>query len=110
MRAPPEAGGMRTWMVIPLMIAQVLPVGTAAAGPPAWWGFDVASLDGMGNNRAHPGWGRAGTPYLRLAPPHYADGVGAPVAGPNPRYVSNRVFNDTGQPLFSARGVSQWAA
>jgi hypothetical protein len=29
-------------------------------------------------------------------------------AGPSPRYISNRVFNDVGQNLFSERGVSQW--
>ena len=28
--------------------------------------------------------------------------------GPSPRYVSNRVFNDGGQNLFSENGVSQW--
>src|SRR6185437_7017310 len=66
------------------------------------------SLDGHANNLRHPAWGRAGTQYLRVAPAHYADGVSAMVAGPAPRRVSNRVFNDIGQNLFSARGLSQW--
>ncbi len=66
------------------------------------------SLDGSGNNVAHPGWGTAGTPYLRLAAPNYADGRGSMVRGPSPRYVSNRIFNDVGQNLFSENGVSQW--
>jgi hypothetical protein len=73
-------------------------------------GFEYQSLDGTGNNRAHPEWGAAGVAYSRVAPARYTDGVGAPVSGPNPRYISNRVFNDTGQRLSSGRGVSQWAA
>ena len=82
--------------------------GAVGARPAGLAGFEVQSLDGSGNNRAHPEWGQADTAYLRLAPAQYADGLGVPVDGPNPRYVSNRVFNDTGQSLFSGRGVSQW--
>jgi hypothetical protein len=67
------------------------------------------SLDGSGNNLSHPDWGRAGTPYLRVAPPRYADGIGAMAGGPPPRYVSNRIFNDVGQNLFSENDLSQWA-
>jgi hypothetical protein len=66
------------------------------------------SLDGYQNNLAHPAWGEAGTSYLRLAEPNYADGTGSMVAGPSPRYVSNRIFNDVGQNLFSENGVTQW--
>jgi len=68
----------------------------------------LRTLDGSANNRRHPDWGRAGTPYTRVAPASYADGVGAMVAGPEPRYVSNRIFNDRGQNLFSENGVTQW--
>jgi hypothetical protein len=82
----------------------------ASATAEASTGFEYQSLDGTGNNRAHPEWGTAGAAYLRVAPARYADGIGVPVSGPNPRYVSNRVFNNTGQRLSSARGVSQWAA
>jgi hypothetical protein len=98
---------MRAYLVIPLVIGQVLATGTATAQP-AWRQFEVRSLDGWGNNRTHPDWGQAGTNYLRLAPARYVDGIGAPVGGPNTRYLSNRVFNDVEQNLFSARGVSQW--
>ncbi len=66
------------------------------------------SLDGSGNNRLLPTRGQAGTAYIRLAPARYADGRSAPVAGPNARYVSNRIFNDTAQNLFSENGTSQW--
>src|SRR5690348_14890041 len=66
------------------------------------------SLDGGGNNVKHPSWGEAGTQYLRVAPPNYADGVSAMVSGPPARRISNRIFNDVGQNLFSERGLSQW--
>jgi Animal haem peroxidase len=66
------------------------------------------SLDGSGNNRRHPTWGQAGTNYSRVADANYADGIGAPVEGPDPRYVSNRVFNDVHQNVFSENDVTQW--
>src|SRR3954470_19171679 len=66
------------------------------------------SLDGSGNNLAHPTWGQAGAQYLRVAPATYADGIRKPVAGPPTRYVSNRIFNDGAQNLFSEHRVSQW--
>jgi hypothetical protein len=69
----------------------------------------IASLDGSGNNLVHPHWGQANQPYARVAEASYADGVGAMVEGPSPRYVSNRVFNDVAQNLFSENGVTQWA-
>ena len=80
-----------------------LAVWTSPAGA-----FEVRSLDGSGNNLAHPAWGRAGTPYLRQAPARYADGAGAPAGGPSSRYLSNRVFNDLDQDILSPRDVSQW--
>ncbi len=39
---------------------------------------DFRSVDGLGNNLAHPDWGSAGTDLIRIAPPAYADGVSAP--------------------------------
>src|SRR5438445_12625060 len=69
---------------------------------------EIRTLDGTGNNLLHPDWGRAGTQYLRVAPPHYADGVNAMVAGPPARYVSNRTFNDGAQTIFSGMGVYHW--
>ena len=42
----------------------------------------VRSLDGKGNNLLHPDWGQAGTQYLRVAPPNYADGVSTMVERP----------------------------
>ena len=68
----------------------------------------VRTLDGSGNNVAHTAWGQAGTPYVRLGPANYADGVAAMQGGPSPRRISNRVFNDVGQNLFSENKISQW--
>ena len=67
------------------------------------------TLDGSRNNLDHPTWGMAGVQYRRVAPANYADGRGQPVTPAAPdRYVSNRIFNDTSQNLFSENGVSQW--
>jgi hypothetical protein len=70
--------------------------------------FAFRTLDGSGNNFLHPAWGRAGTVYLRVAPTDYADGISSMASGPSMRYVSNRVFNDVGQNIFSETGVTQW--
>jgi len=70
--------------------------------------FAVESLDGSGNNTNHPTWGQAGLSYARVGPVRYADGVGQPLTGPNPRMVSNRVFNDKAQNVFSERRVDNW--
>ncbi|HEY6892440.1 MAG TPA: peroxidase family protein, partial [Solirubrobacter sp.] len=69
---------------------------------------DERSLDGGGNNVAHPTWGQVGQPYSRVAPAAYADGVGKPLTGPPARRLSNRIFNDGAQNLFSENGVTQW--
>ncbi|MFB9659046.1 peroxidase family protein [Glycomyces mayteni] len=90
-----EAGGRGNRPARPVELSRALP-------------FDIASLDGTGNNEAEPDWGAAGQPYQRLAPAAYADGVGAMQEGPDPRYVSNRVFADDHVNLFSERGLSQW--
>jgi hypothetical protein len=66
-------------------------------------GFEVESLDGSGNNVAHPDWGRASRPYARVGPARYADGIARPVDGPNARAISNRIFNDTNANIVSER-------
>src|SRR2546422_2706284 len=77
--------------------------------PGAAMSIAVRTLDGSGNNARHVDWGSANTQYLRVGPTGYADGLGAMVGGPSARYVSDRIFNDLGQNLFSENGVSQWA-
>jgi len=70
--------------------------------------FTIANLDGGSNNTANPTWGQANRPYPRVAPVAYADGVSAPSTGPNARAISNRIFGDTNQNVFSERRVTQW--
>ena len=60
--------------------------GPGALGP-------VPSLDGKGNNLAHPMWGAAGAALLRFAGVGYADGISTPAGEnrANPRLISNTV-------------------
>ncbi|MCU7730767.1 peroxidase family protein, partial [Actinoplanes sp. KI2] len=86
------------------VVTTVVMAGLAMTGPAvAAVPFEVQTLDGTGNNVANPTWGKAGTPYARVAAARYADGISQEVAGPNARYVSNRVFNDINQNVFSER-------
>jgi peroxidase len=96
-----------------LIVAVTAAIASAAVtesvpGNTAFPSFEVRSLDGSGNNQAHPQWGAVGSEYTRVGRAHYADGVSAQVNGVNARFVSNRIFNDVGQNLFSEREVSQW--
>ena len=98
-------------LVLALLACALIAAGPAAAGRAQGSAIvsEPRALNGSGNNREHPEWGEAGSRYVRLAAPRYADGISEPVSGPNPRYVSNRVFNSLGVDLFSPRNVSQWA-
>ncbi|HEY6583598.1 MAG TPA: peroxidase family protein [Gaiellaceae bacterium] len=86
------------------MLAALLVLVPIASGVPS----SSRAMDGSGNNAGNPSWGQAGTQYIRVAPANYADGVAKPVSGPNTRYISNRIFNDRAQNLFSENNVSQW--
>ena len=79
----------------------VVPAGTAVA-------VVNCSLDGGGNNVVQPQFGQTNQQYLRVGAANYADGIVRPVAGPPSRRVSNRIFNDVGQNLFSERNISQF--
>lgn len=74
---------------------------------------EFRSIDGSGNNRAHPSWGKAGSTEYRMVPAVYADGVSAPAGAdrPSPRAISNAVCAQTGS-IPNAAGVSdmvwQW--
>jgi hypothetical protein len=70
--------------------------------------FEQRALDGFGNNQNNPTWGQSGVQYRRNAAARYADGIARQVGGPSPRFVSNRIFNDVAQNLFSENQVSQW--
>jgi hypothetical protein len=86
--------------------------GGASAAPDAGVGvnavIEAQSLDGSGNNLANPTWGQAGRPYSRVAAPRYVDGRSQPFGGPNSRAISNRVFDDVAQNVFSERDVTAW--
>jgi hypothetical protein len=104
-----KEGHMRS--IVTSVLLGVLLLGPAAAQSPAAGVTRTAlarTLDGSGNNVRHPTWGESGIQYVRVAPANYADGAGKMVAGPPARYVSNRIFNDVGQNLFSENGVTQW--
>jgi hypothetical protein len=75
---------------------------------------EFRSMDGEGNNIAHPEWGKAGMPLIRhMMPCAYEDGVQEPpqTGLPGPREISNAVVASPGQRL-NAAGVSgfiwQW--
>lgn len=70
---------------------------------------NVPSLTGYDNNPLQPAWGSSELPYRRVAASAYLDGIEALLQGPNVRYISNRVFADGAQNIFSENGVTQWA-
>jgi hypothetical protein len=70
--------------------------------------WEAQSLNGVFNNPLSPTAGSAGIRYLRIGSARYADGRSQPVSGPDARFVSNRIFNDTHVNVFSDRGVTQY--
>lgn len=104
-RGAPARGFAAT--AVACLLTALLCASAQAAGSTAI-SFEAPSLNGHGDNLEHPEWGEAGSDYVRIAPARYADGVGEMVEGPNPRYISNRIFNSLEVALFSERNVSQW--
>jgi hypothetical protein len=91
------------------LIGSALGAAGAAAADPPLATLVVRSVDGADNNLQHRTWGQAGQAYRRLAAANYADGKSVQVIPARPdRYVSNRIFNDVGQNLFSENHLSQW--
>jgi hypothetical protein len=98
---------MRRQLSLTVAVSALLILAAPLAAP-SDSGIEFRSLSGSGNNAAHSDWGKAGVPYSRVAVPTYAFGDGNTMeGGPSARYVSNRIFNDIGQNLFSENGVSQ---
>ncbi len=52
---------------------------------------DYRSIDGTGNNLAHPKWGSTDEQLLRMAPAEYGDGISTPAGADRPgaREISN---------------------
>jgi Animal haem peroxidase len=112
-RGPDGARSRRLKRPLTFAFAALLVIGGSAvtagsASADEALGFEIQSLDGHGNNLDHPEWGQSGTNYSRLRPGRYSDGRGGMIRGPNPRRVSNRIFNDSHQNLFSESSVTQW--
>jgi peroxidase len=78
------------------------------ATPLATFTFEARSLDGSGNNVNNDDWGEAGSEFHRVGDPNYADGISQMVGGPSARHISNMIFNDLGQNIFSENNISQW--
>jgi hypothetical protein len=71
------------------------------------------SIDGSGNNLAHPDWGSVGQDLLRIAPAQYGgNGSGSVLAGanrPSPRLISDVLATDaTDGSLPNSRFMSDW--
>ena len=66
------------------------------------------TLDGSSNNLRDWQLGMAGTPFTRVDDAAYADAVSEMESGPDPRYISNRIFNDLAENIFSESGVTHW--
>jgi hypothetical protein len=105
---PPGGGAMPRILVSTLTLLVLSVQGCVSNAAHVEWQVEWRSLNGSRNNRLQPTWGRAGTPYLRVAKADYADGIGRMKGGPPARYLSNRIFNDTGQNVFAEHGISQW--
>lgn len=89
----------RLLLVSAVSAALLLGLSASTAKPATSWNSDVRSFNGDG------------TQYTRVAPANYTDGASGMQAGPNARLISNVVFNDLGQNLFSENNLSQfvWA-
>ena len=83
-----SSAGALAWMeqLEPRSMMSVNPVGA----PPAPL-LPAESIDGIGNNVAHPTWGSTGQDLLRLSPAAYGDGISTPSGADRPgaRLVSN---------------------
>jgi hypothetical protein len=74
---------------------------------PALEAVGYRPIDELGNNRANPDWGRAGTDLLRLAPVGYADGISAPSLpqDQSARAISN-ILNNQADPNNPAQDLN----
>ncbi|MDX1684452.1 MAG: peroxidase family protein [Saprospiraceae bacterium] len=68
------------------------------------------SIDGTGNNLAHPEWGAVGTNQLHYGTVGFDDGVSSPAGytRPNPRAISNVLFEQAGL-INDATNLSDYA-
>jgi hypothetical protein len=70
---------------------------------------DYRSIDGSGNNLAHPTWGTVGEGLRRFAAPAYGDGISTPAGAsrPSAREISNLFFHHhLAEDIFNEEGMS----
>lgn len=68
--------------------------------------IEFRSIDGSGNNLPNALLSAAGTGFTRIGPARFADGISAPVDGPNPRMISNVVVGEGDPAVANPQGVS----
>ncbi len=87
-RSHASSAGALAWMeqLEPRSMMSVNPVGASPAPL-----LPAESINGIGNNVAHPTWGSTGQDLLRLSPAAYGDGISTPSGADRPgaRLVSN---------------------
>src|SRR3954451_23110749 len=68
----------------------------------------VRTIDGTGNNTAHPDWGSDGVDFLRRAPSAYANGISTPSGAgrPSARTISNTIAAHPANPIENNRSLS----
>ena len=78
--------------------------------PPHAPTLEFRSIDGAGNNLAHPTTNSAGADFARIGPAHYANDDGStPIDnGINPRTISNVVVGQGDAEVTNAQGLSDW--
>ena len=82
------------------------PAGNPHPGTPPPTRIEFRSIDGSGNNLANSQINSANSDFTRAGPAHFADGVSAPVDGPNPRMISNVVVGEGNADQANAEGLS----
>ncbi len=91
------------------LVRPTAPPPRGALGQTATFPLKFRTIDGSGNNLAHPEWGAAHVPFLRIIDADYADGVQSPsgVLRRSPRDISNLVVSqDRSQP--NSKGASDY--
>jgi peroxidase len=70
----------------------------------------VRSIDGTGNNLAHPEWGSTDEQLLRIAPAQYGDGISTPAGAdrPSARDVSNALSTHNAEDTSNDRQLTAY--
>ncbi len=69
--------------------------------------MNFRTIDGSNNNLDNVEYGQTGENLLRLTPAEYADGIQQLADGPNPRVISNTVFNQS-ESILNNRNLSDY--